>query len=110
MRLQMAVTAAMLALSFQCLPAQQPSGDSAIRSVLARETEGWDKFDAKEVASVFTEDAIWQNPFGVRLHGRSERDQDIALARIQALPKSWIFVLHLPPLQQSGAMNASKGS
>jgi uncharacterized protein (TIGR02246 family) len=40
--------------------------------VIARETEGWDKFDPKQVASVFSDDAIWQNPFGVRLHGRAQ--------------------------------------
>ncbi len=52
--------------------AQQSTDEAAVRAVFARETEGWDKYDAKEVASVFTDDAVWQNPFGVRLHGRAE--------------------------------------
>ncbi len=51
---------------------QQAPDDAAIRAVLARETEGWNTFNAKQVASVFTTDATWQNPFGVRLHGRAE--------------------------------------
>ena len=50
----------------------QQSEEMAIRGLLARETEGWNNFNAKEVASTFTEDAIWQNPFGVRLHGNKE--------------------------------------
>jgi uncharacterized protein (TIGR02246 family) len=56
----------------QAVAQRVPSDDAAIRAVLARETEGWDRFDAKEVASVFTIDAVWQNPFGVRLHGKAE--------------------------------------
>ncbi len=52
--------------------AQQSGEEAAVRAVLARETEGWDQFDAKKVASTFTSDAIWQNPFGVRLHGSAE--------------------------------------
>jgi uncharacterized protein (TIGR02246 family) len=68
--------AAMLAMGLSAARAQQPSSDdSAIRAVLARETEGWGKFDAKEIASVFTSDATWQNPFGVRLHGRTELER-----------------------------------
>lgn len=81
MRLSLALSVAILSLlplSLQSARAQQSSNvqqssdEAAIRAVLARETEGWDKFDAKEVASTFTEDAIWQNPFGVRLHGNKE--------------------------------------
>ena len=52
--------------------AQQAGDEAEIRAVLARETEGWNQFDAKKVASTFTQDAIWQNPFGVRLHGAAE--------------------------------------
>jgi uncharacterized protein (TIGR02246 family) len=69
----MVVMAAMFAMGLPMASAEQkPSEDAAIRAVLAREAEGWDKFDPVEVASVFTEDATWQNPFGVRLHGRAE--------------------------------------
>lgn len=72
MRLPIVVSVAIFVLALQSGHSQQPSDEAAIRAVLARETEGWDKFDPKEVASKFTDDAIWQNPFGVRLHGRAE--------------------------------------
>ncbi len=66
-----------LALALLSLPArpahaQQPSDEAAIRTVIDRETNGWNTFNAKEIASTYTEDVIWQNPFGVRLHGKQE--------------------------------------
>ena len=72
MRLSFALSVAVLSLSLVGAQGQKASEETAIRSVLARETDGWNKFDPKEVASTFTDDAIWQNPFGVRLHGRKE--------------------------------------
>ena len=66
------LTIAILALALQTAYSQQSTDEAAIRTVLARETEGWDKFEPKTVASTFTQDAIWQNPFGVRLHGSAE--------------------------------------
>jgi uncharacterized protein (TIGR02246 family) len=72
MRLSFALSIALLLLLFPGARAQQPSEETAIRNVLARETDGWNKFNAKPVAATFTEDAIWQNPFGVRLHGKKE--------------------------------------
>ena len=73
MRTRLLVLAAMLAVGRPYLVAQQQSSDEvAIRAVLARETDGWNKFDARQVASTFTTDALWQNPFGVRLHGQAE--------------------------------------
>jgi uncharacterized protein (TIGR02246 family) len=48
------------------------SDEADVRAVIARETDGWAKYDAKQVASLFTADAIWQNPFGVRLHGSAK--------------------------------------
>ena len=71
-RLRIVPTVVIVALTLQTAHSQQSTDEKAIRAVLARETEGWDKFDPKEVASTFTEDAIWQNPFGVRLHGNAE--------------------------------------
>ena len=63
----------LLVIAVQPVTHAQQAGDEAqIRAVLARETEGWDQFDAKKVASTFTADAVWQNPFGVRLHGAAE--------------------------------------
>ena len=75
MRLLTALSVAVLTLPLLPSHAQQGNDETAIRAVLARETEGWDKFDAKEVVSTFTDDVIWQNPFGVRLHGRAEMEK-----------------------------------
>jgi len=72
MRLPVLLGVVFFALAIPAAHAQQSTDETAIRAVLARETEGWDKFEPKEVASTFTEDAIWQNPFGVRLHGSAE--------------------------------------
>jgi len=47
-------------------------GQAEIRAVMNRVEDGYDKYDAKQVASAYTADAIWQNPFGVRLHGRDQ--------------------------------------
>jgi uncharacterized protein (TIGR02246 family) len=74
-RLPIVLTVVILALALQTAPAQQSADEAAIRAVLARETEGWDKFDPKEVVSTYTEDAIWQNPFGVRIHGAAEMEK-----------------------------------
>jgi uncharacterized protein (TIGR02246 family) len=43
--------------------------EDEVRAVLARNAEGWDKFDADEIAGTYASDATWQNPFGVRLEG-----------------------------------------
>jgi len=74
-RFRIVLPIVLLALTLQPAHAQQSTDEAAIRAVLARETEGWNKFDPKEVVSTFTEDAIWQNPFGVRLHGRAELEK-----------------------------------
>jgi uncharacterized protein (TIGR02246 family) len=80
MRLPIVLSVAIFALALQTAHAQQPAAqqptdEAAIRAVLARENEGWDKFDPKQVVSTFTEDVIWQNPFGVRIHGRAEMEK-----------------------------------
>jgi uncharacterized protein (TIGR02246 family) len=72
MRLSVILTVVILVLTLQTAYTQPSSDEAAIRAVLAREAEGWAKFDPKEVLSTFTEDVIWQNPFGVRLHGKAE--------------------------------------
>jgi uncharacterized protein (TIGR02246 family) len=69
---------ALLIFAFLLQPAshaQQPTDDAAVRAVLAQEADGWSQFDAKKVTSVFTADATWQNPFGVRLHGTIELEK-----------------------------------
>lgn len=83
MRLPMVFIVVILAVALQTARAQQSTDEAAIRAVLARETEGWDKFDPKEVVSTYTEDAIWQNPFGVRIHGTAEMEKflTVLLAR-----------------------------
>jgi uncharacterized protein (TIGR02246 family) len=75
MRLPIVLTFVILALSLQTALAQQSTDEAAIRAVLARETEGWDRFDAKEVVSTYTDDVIWQNPFGVRIHGTADMEK-----------------------------------
>jgi uncharacterized protein (TIGR02246 family) len=45
--------------------------EDAVRAVVLKETGGWAKFDAGQVASCFTVDTTWQNPFGVRIHSRA---------------------------------------
>jgi hypothetical protein len=52
--------------------------EQAVRSVVERELEGWVKFDAKQIASTYSDDAIWQNPFGVRLHGSAQLEKFLA--------------------------------
>lgn len=52
--------------------AQSSSDETAVRAVIDRETQGWAKFDAELVASCYTADTAWQNPFGVRIHSRAE--------------------------------------
>jgi len=75
LRFPIALVIAILALAPQPAPAQQPTDEAAIRAVFAHEQEGWDKFDAKEVVSTYTDDIVWQNPFGVRIHGRADMEK-----------------------------------
>ena len=74
MRVPLTFATLLLSLLLAASPAvgQAPSDEAAIRAVLAHETEGWDTFNAKEVVSTFTDDLIWQNPFGVRIHGKAD--------------------------------------
>ena len=46
--------------------------ETDVRAVVAQETAAWSRYDAAGVAALYTVDDIWQNPFGVRLHGRAE--------------------------------------
>jgi uncharacterized protein (TIGR02246 family) len=62
----------------------QSSDETAVRAVAARETAAWLKYDPKEIASLYTADAIWQNPFGVRLQGSAELEK--FLTRLFARP------------------------
>jgi uncharacterized protein (TIGR02246 family) len=51
------------------------SAEDAVRAVVAGETAAWAKYDAKAVASFYTSDALWQNPFGVRLQGAAQLEK-----------------------------------
>jgi uncharacterized protein (TIGR02246 family) len=57
-----------------CLSAGPALADDSadVRAVMNRVADGYDKYDAKEIAGIYTADAIWQNPFGVRLRGRDQ--------------------------------------
>ena len=46
--------------------------EDAVRAVALHETEGWSKFDPAIIASCYTVDTTWQNPFGVRIHSRAD--------------------------------------
>src|SRR5580693_4754265 len=45
---------------------------AGVNALVARNIEGWAKYDADEVAGTYADDATWQNPFGVRLQGPQE--------------------------------------
>ena len=49
--------------------AQAAGPEDQVRAVVARNIDGWSKFDADEIAGTYAPDATWQNPFGVRLQG-----------------------------------------
>jgi uncharacterized protein (TIGR02246 family) len=49
--------------------------ETAVRAAALRELDGWTKFDPAQVASCYTVDATWQNPFGVRLHSRASLEK-----------------------------------
>jgi uncharacterized protein (TIGR02246 family) len=46
--------------------------EDEVRAVVARNIDGWAKFDSAEVASTYADEATWQNPFGVRLQGPTQ--------------------------------------
>jgi uncharacterized protein (TIGR02246 family) len=68
------LTLAVMLLLLRPAPAQTTAQEQ-VRAVIQHEIDGWAKFDAKMVASNFTDDAIWQNPFGVRLHGSAQLER-----------------------------------
>jgi len=72
------------AVAQQGSAAQRDAALKEVRAVVDRETDGWAKFDAKKVAGCYTDDAIWQNPFAVRLHGSAEIEK--FLVRLFARP------------------------
>jgi uncharacterized protein (TIGR02246 family) len=68
-----AIVLGVLSMTFAA-NAQSASGgaeEAAVRAVWLKEMEGWAKFDAAQVASCYTVETIWQNPFGVRIRDRA---------------------------------------
>jgi uncharacterized protein (TIGR02246 family) len=43
-----------------------------VLAVMNKEEDGFNSYDAKMIASLFSTDADWWNPFGVHLAGRAE--------------------------------------
>ena len=66
-RTSLTLLVCLLAAISQASLAAAPEDD--VRAAFARNTNGWEKFDADQVASTYARGAIWQNPFGVRLEG-----------------------------------------
>lgn len=48
------------------------SDQAAIRAIVDHWRQTWDRFDASALAGDYTEDADWQNAFGVRKKGNAE--------------------------------------
>ena len=71
-RRKASITALALSLYLGLTPLARASDEDDVRAAFDREQAGWAKHDAKQVASVYTSDTIWQNPFGVRLHGSAQ--------------------------------------
>jgi uncharacterized protein (TIGR02246 family) len=77
LRMLLKLSVLLVAVSF-CLGMKAQTGtkaEDAVRKVIAQETDAWARYDAKGVASLYTSDSIWQNPFGVRLHGSAELEK-----------------------------------
>jgi uncharacterized protein (TIGR02246 family) len=49
--------------------------EGAVRAVVLKEIDGWAKFDPVQVASCYTVDTTWQNPFGVRIRSRANLEK-----------------------------------
>jgi uncharacterized protein (TIGR02246 family) len=67
-----------LLLTFSVAPAQVQklsADEAAIRALIDTENDAWAKYDAHKVASCYTGDSLWQNPFAVRLHGSAQLEK-----------------------------------
>ena len=69
-RVSLTLLVCLLAALSQVGRAAAPEDD--VRAAFARNADGWSKFDADQIASTYATDAIWQNPFGVRLEGPNQ--------------------------------------
>jgi uncharacterized protein (TIGR02246 family) len=59
-------------LSNVSIAATASTPEDEVRAVVARVIEGFATYDAAKVAGCYTDDAVWQNPFGVRLRGSEQ--------------------------------------
>lgn len=75
--LQVAIILAAISITYGASAQSTSAGgeEAAVRAVAMREIDGWAKFDAAQVASCYTADATWQNPFGVRIHSRADLEK-----------------------------------
>lgn len=60
------------ALTLACSSSEGPRGEAAVRALLSRQAEDWNRHDAKAWCAPFTEDAEFINILGMRLVGRAE--------------------------------------
>lgn len=115
-------TASMVALTLSLMMLSvrpvRASDTEDVRAVVAREIDAWSKFDAKAVVSLYTSDAIWQNPFGVRLHGTAElakflnqllSDRATGRPKTQFPPRSWTCASQPLASPLFGATNPAQG-
>lgn len=58
--------------------------ETEVRALISRNIEGWARFDPAEIASTYSDDATWQNPFGVRITNPAQLEQ--FLKRLFARP------------------------
>lgn len=66
---------AILSLFFLLCPHARASEEDSVRAVVNNEAAAWAKFDPKAVASFYSPDATWQNPFGVRIHNSADLEK-----------------------------------
>jgi len=64
-----AIVLAVGLLAMKAGPASAAEAEADVRAVINRVTDGFATYNAGEIASCYTDDALWQNPFGVRLKG-----------------------------------------
>ena len=75
--LQVASVLAAMSITYSANAQSASAGgeEAAVRAVAMKEIDGWAKFDSAQVASCYTADATWQNPFGVRIHSRADLEK-----------------------------------
>jgi uncharacterized protein (TIGR02246 family) len=60
--------------------AQAVASDAdAVRSAIRKEIAAWSNYDAHQIASLYTSDATWQNPFGARVHSSAELEKVLTM-------------------------------